>query len=234
MNFRASLRDPVTWCHHSSGLSRVAQDHPVIGPYLEMVTRLPMYARLGADLARDPDVPATAKASLVAAGAYAISPIDLVPGIIPIAGQMDDLAALLLAIRFAVRMTPKEVAFPHLERAGITTQQIDDDLKAVRDTDDLAGQAGGQRRALVRDKWRDPVSANLRRWQPADSRPGDGARRAPLYSKGRRNCDCHVIPNLARCAALCSDALLRSTRLRDIATDRLGPLSTRRRTRILA
>ena len=123
MNFRASLRSS-DMVQSLQRLSRVAQDHPIVGPYLEMVTRLPMYARLGADLARDPDVPAAAKASLVAAGAYAISPIDLVPGIIPIAGQMDDLAALLIAIRFAVRMTPKEVAYPHLERAGITTQQI--------------------------------------------------------------------------------------------------------------
>lgn len=114
-------------------MTQAAQDHPVLGPYLAMVTRLPTYARLGADLARDPDVPASAKASLVAAGAYALSPIDLVPGIIPVAGQMDDLAALLIAIRFAVRMTPKEVAVPHLERADITPQQIDEDLKAVRD-----------------------------------------------------------------------------------------------------
>lgn len=112
--------------------TRAAQDHPVLGPYLGMVTRLPMYARLGADLARDPDVPAAAKASLVAAGAYAISPIDLVPGIIPVAGQMDDLAALLLAIRFAIKLTPKEVAVPHLERAGITPQQLDEDVAAIK------------------------------------------------------------------------------------------------------
>src|SRR5690349_19829823 len=78
MNFRASLRSSDMFVSLQR-LSRVAQDHPIVGPYLEMVTRLPMYARLGADLARDPDVPATAKASLVAAGAYAISPIDLVP-----------------------------------------------------------------------------------------------------------------------------------------------------------
>jgi uncharacterized membrane protein YkvA (DUF1232 family) len=144
-------------------ISRVAQDHPIVGPYLEMVTRLPMYARLGADLARDPDVPATAKASLVAAGAYAISPIDLVPGIIPVAGQMDDLAALLLAIRFAVRMTPKEVAFPHLERAGITTQQIDADLKSVRDaTVWLAKQAASGVRSLAANG-ASRVSATLRR-----------------------------------------------------------------------
>jgi uncharacterized membrane protein YkvA (DUF1232 family) len=144
-------------------MSRAAQDHPILGPYLAMVTRLPMYARLGADLARDPDVPASAKASLVAAGAYAISPIDLVPGIIPVAGQMDDLAALLLAIRFAVRMTPKEVAVPHLERAGITQQQIDDDLTAVRNaTVWLAKRAAaGIRNFAVNGVGR--VSARLRK-----------------------------------------------------------------------
>jgi len=162
MNLRSSLRtsDMVASLQR---MSRVAQDHPVVGPYLEMVTRLPMYARLGADLARDPDVPAAAKASLVAAGVYAISPVDLVPGIIPVAGQMDDLAALLLAIRFAVRMTPKEVAYPHLERAGITTQQIDDDLKAVRDaTIWLARQAANGVRTLATNG-ANRVNATLRR-----------------------------------------------------------------------
>lgn len=112
--------------------TRIAQDHPILGPYLSMVTRLPAYARLGADLARDPEVPAAAKASLVAAGAYAVSPIDLVPGIIPVAGQMDDLAALLLAIRFAIKLSPKEVSVPHLERAGLTPQQLDEDIASIK------------------------------------------------------------------------------------------------------
>ncbi len=131
---------------------------------MSMITRLPVYVRLATDLARDPDVPASAKASLVAAGAYAISPIDLVPGIIPVAGQMDDLAALLLAIRFAIRMTPKDVAVPHLERAGITPQQLDDDLKAVRDaTFWLARRAAsGIRNAAVNGAHR--VRASVRRW----------------------------------------------------------------------
>jgi uncharacterized membrane protein YkvA (DUF1232 family) len=143
---------------------RNAQDHPVLGPYLGMVTRLPAYARLAADLARDPEVPASAKASLVAAGAYAVSPIDLVPGIIPVAGQMDDVAALLISIRFAIRKTPKEVAVPHLERAGITPQQLDDDLKAVRDaTVWLARRAAsGLRTAAVNGATR--VRASVRRW----------------------------------------------------------------------
>jgi len=141
-----------------------AQDHPVLGPYLSMVTRLPVYVRLAADLARDPEVPASAKASLVAAGAYAISPIDLVPGIIPVAGQMDDLAALLLGIRFAIRRTPKEVAVPHLERAGITPQQLDEDLRAARDAAMWLARraASGIRDAAMNGAFR--MRASVRRW----------------------------------------------------------------------
>jgi uncharacterized membrane protein YkvA (DUF1232 family) len=145
-------------------MARQAQDHPVLGPYMSMISRLPVYVRLATDLARDPEVPASAKASLVAAGAYAISPIDLVPGIIPVAGQMDDLAALLLAIRFAIRLTPKEVAVPHLERAGIGPQQLDEDLTAVRDASIwLARRAyTGLRNAAVNGAHR--VRASARRW----------------------------------------------------------------------
>ena len=62
-------RIPSSWIESVQRASQRAQGHPVLGPYLKMVTRLPLYARLGADLARDPDVPASAKASLVAAGA---------------------------------------------------------------------------------------------------------------------------------------------------------------------
>src|SRR3954447_23424301 len=132
------------WIELVQRATQRAQAHPVLGPYLSMVTRLPSYARLGAELARDPEVPAAAKASLIAAGAYAISPIDLIPGFIPVAGQLDDLAALLLAVRLAVRMSPKEVVIPHLERSGISQEQIDSDLHAVRDATIWIAQRAGK------------------------------------------------------------------------------------------
>jgi uncharacterized membrane protein YkvA (DUF1232 family) len=132
------------WIESVQRAAQRAQGHPVLGPYLSMITRLPSYARLGAELAKDPEVPASAKAALIAAGAYAISPIDLVPGFIPVAGQLDDLAALLLAIRLAVRMSPKEVVIPHLERSGITQEQIDSDLFAVRDATIWMAQRAGK------------------------------------------------------------------------------------------
>ena len=153
------------WAQRVTDASTKAQGHPVLGPYMHMVRRLPAYVRLASDLARDPEVPAVAKASLVAAGAYAVSPIDLVPGIIPVAGQLDDLAALLLAIRLTIRMTPKEVSIPHLERAGITKENLDEDLSAVKGVAVwLAGKAAtGARKAVA--SGRRQLTATLRRLQ---------------------------------------------------------------------
>src|SRR5262245_48389218 len=74
------------------------------------VRRLPRYVFLGTNLVRDDRVPLRVKAALAVGGAYVISPIDLVPGIIPVAGQLDDLVVLLIALRTAIRACPPGVA----------------------------------------------------------------------------------------------------------------------------
>jgi uncharacterized membrane protein YkvA (DUF1232 family) len=96
------------------------------------VKRLPTYARLVAALARDPRVPNRARAMLAVGGAYLVSPIDLVPGIIPVAGQLDDMYIVLMAVRQALRMAPKEVADEYLERYQLDDSVIDEDLAAIR------------------------------------------------------------------------------------------------------
>ena len=101
--------------------------------FWEAVKRLPAYIRLAAAVARDPEVPKPAKGILAAGGAYAVSPIDLVPGIIPVAGQLDDLYILLTAIQQSLKRTPADVADRHLAMAGISRGDIDGDLRAVRD-----------------------------------------------------------------------------------------------------
>lgn len=104
----------------------------VLADFWEAIRRLPAYMRLVAALLRDERVPASAKASLAAGGAYAISPIDLIPGVIPVAGQLDDLYVLLTGIQLAVRRTPDDIVTPHLERIGISRGEIDGDLAAIR------------------------------------------------------------------------------------------------------
>ena len=100
--------------------------------FWETVRRLPTYMRLVAALARDSRVPRRARGMLVAGGAYMVSPIDLVPGVIPVAGQIDDVYVVLMAIRQALRMTPADVADEYLERYQIDTTMIDSDLAAIR------------------------------------------------------------------------------------------------------
>lgn len=96
------------------------------------VKRLPAYLRLSAAMARDERVPKSAKAVLITGGVYAVSPIDLVPGVIPVAGQLDDLYVILMAIRQAIRITPDNIAAEHLAKAGVSRAEIDHDLAAVR------------------------------------------------------------------------------------------------------
>ena len=96
------------------------------------IRRLPRYLVLARDLLRDPKVGRWRKAALAASLAYVASPIDLVPGLIPVAGQLDDLAALLLGVRSALRGSTSAGAAGHLRAAGLTAEDLDRDLANVR------------------------------------------------------------------------------------------------------
>jgi uncharacterized membrane protein YkvA (DUF1232 family) len=74
-----------------------------------LVSRL----RLAARLLRDPRVPARAKAFLLAPALYVVFPIDVLPDVIPIVGQLDDLAAVLACVELFVGLCPREVVDFH-------------------------------------------------------------------------------------------------------------------------
>jgi uncharacterized membrane protein YkvA (DUF1232 family) len=94
---------------------------------------LPRYLKLAHALAGDPSVSALRKGALVGGIGYAVLPFDLLPGIIPIVGQLDDLAALLLGIRVALTGCPPDVVQQHLARVGLSETAIDADLQTVRE-----------------------------------------------------------------------------------------------------
>ena len=56
--------------------------------------------------ARDPRVPWHAKMLAAAVGAYALSPIDLIPDFIPVLGYLDDLLIVPAGIYLTVRLIP--------------------------------------------------------------------------------------------------------------------------------
>lgn len=100
--------------------------------FVTLVRRLPAYGRLAFQLGRDPRLSRGRRAVLIAGAAYLASPIDLVPGIIPLVGQLDDAAVVLLALRAALRGLPADAQEQHLAAAGLTDQHLDDDLATVR------------------------------------------------------------------------------------------------------
>jgi uncharacterized membrane protein YkvA (DUF1232 family) len=107
---------------------------PELLAFWAVVRRLPRYLRLAVALGKDGRVPPAAKAAVGVGGAYAVSPIDLVPGLIPVAGQLDDVMVLLLTLRRALRSCPPALAAEHLERAGLSSADLDADLAACRAT----------------------------------------------------------------------------------------------------
>jgi len=99
-----------------------------------VVLRVPRYLRLAYRLTRDGRLTLGQRLLAVAGGVYMISPIDPIPGIIPVLGQLDDLAVLLLTLRTALRSCPPEIAAEHMARTGVTFAAIEADLAAVRAT----------------------------------------------------------------------------------------------------
>jgi len=103
--------------------------------YLRMarvVVKLPTYARMVWGILRDPRTPIGLKAILAAALAYVVLPVDLVPDVIPIIGQADDLTVLLLVLDLFIHNAPPEVRAEHLARARNGTADLDRDLARLR------------------------------------------------------------------------------------------------------
>jgi uncharacterized membrane protein YkvA (DUF1232 family) len=105
--------------------------HPLAGLGTTL-TRLPRYLVLARALVTDRRLSRWRKAALGAGMAYLASPIDLVPGLIPVVGQLDDLAAVLLALRFALRGLPGPAAEARLAEARLSRAILDEDLANVR------------------------------------------------------------------------------------------------------
>jgi uncharacterized membrane protein YkvA (DUF1232 family) len=83
----------------------------------EIFTTLVSHARLAIRLLREPRVPLLTKAVPMLAILYVVSPIDLVPDILPAIGEIDDLTVILAAVAVFLRLCPSAAAAFH--RAAI-------------------------------------------------------------------------------------------------------------------
>lgn len=99
---------------------------------LPIIKRMPAYLKLSMALYREPELGRGAKTLLAAGVLYALSPIDLVPGFIPVAGQLDDIIVGLEALKRAMKRLSPELLESYEERFGITADDIERDLQAAK------------------------------------------------------------------------------------------------------
>jgi uncharacterized membrane protein YkvA (DUF1232 family) len=99
---------------------------------LPIIRRLPAYTRLAWAIIRDSRVGKRQKALVLGGVAYLVSPIDLIPGFIPVIGQLDDLTIALWTLRTALRGLPDDLAAEHLQTHGLSWDVLDADLTRTR------------------------------------------------------------------------------------------------------
>jgi len=77
---------------------------------VRLVWHLPNFVKLYWRLFKDRRVPLRAKAVLVAAALYVLSPVDFIPILLnPLFGALDDLGIILLAARWFISLCPPDV-----------------------------------------------------------------------------------------------------------------------------
>src|SRR5438477_4065386 len=95
---------------------------------MDLIRRLPTYIRLVWALLRDGRVPARQKLILVGIGGYLFFPIDLIPDFVPVLGQLDDLAVVLLGLDLFIRSAPSDIVEEPLAKISQDKDQLRRDI----------------------------------------------------------------------------------------------------------
>ena len=93
--------------------------------------RMPAYLKLSWRLARDPLLSRARRAAVIAAAGYLASPIDLVPGVIPVVGQFDDIAFAIAALKLALSGLDPVRRHEHLQSVGLDDDDLAQDLRTA-------------------------------------------------------------------------------------------------------
>jgi uncharacterized membrane protein YkvA (DUF1232 family) len=71
------------------------------------------HLRLALRLLREPSVPVLTKVVPLVTGLYVISPLDFVPDLLPVMGQLDDLSIIVLGLETFLKLCPPRACAFH-------------------------------------------------------------------------------------------------------------------------
>ena len=95
-----------------------------MGMMKEALLALPRVALLVPKLARDKRVPTRTKLALGGLAVYIASPWDLIPGFIPVLGQLDDAVALLLFVDGVLNQIDDDILLDHWTGSPVTLRNL--------------------------------------------------------------------------------------------------------------
>ena len=82
---------------------------------LQFLLHLPNFLKLFSRLVRDPRVALRSKLVPLGVLGYLILPVDLLPDVFLVLGQIDDLVVILLGLKLFIRLCPPEVVQEHVK-----------------------------------------------------------------------------------------------------------------------
>lgn len=97
-----------------------------------VITLIPNFLKLLVRLFKDSRVPVAEKAMLVGAIVYVVSPLDLLPDVIPFIGQVDDVYLVALVLLRLLSRTDEDVLREHWSGAGDLVSVVDKIVRAAR------------------------------------------------------------------------------------------------------
>ncbi len=128
---------------------------------VELIRRLPTYIRLTWALLRDGRIPAGQKLILAGIGAYLFFPIDLIPDFVPVLGQLDDLAVVLLGLDLFIRSAPADIVEEHLAKISQDKDQLRRDVATAERL--LGDRLGDVRDTVEKLRARDHTTTGRKR-----------------------------------------------------------------------
>jgi uncharacterized membrane protein YkvA (DUF1232 family) len=93
---------------------------------------IPNFLKLLYRLFKDSRVPKAEKALLVGALVYVISPLDLLPDVIPFVGQVDDLYLVSLTLLRLLNRAPDEAIYEHWDGGGDLPRILNGVVRAAK------------------------------------------------------------------------------------------------------